>query len=83
MDDAAKAQEESHKGPTSTNSSSSTDDYRSIATGASSAFAKPNWSPSQNRSNFGLSENSDSEFSTVPLTSSESNLYSSRLPPKY
>lgn len=55
----------------------------------SSGFSRPTLSPSQNsspfpfRGNVGQTEHSDSEFSTVPLTSSESNFNSSRLLQKY
>lgn len=81
MDDSTRAKENSHKDPNSTNSSPAPD-LRSTATVAASS-----WSPSQNqgsiRSSLGLSEHSDSEFSTVPLTSTESNFHSSRAPPKY
>lgn len=53
------------------------------------AFSRSNLSPSQNvnllssEGNFRQLEHSDSEFSTVPLSSSESNSRLSRLLPKY
>ncbi|KAL2478726.1 Golgin candidate 4 [Forsythia ovata] len=56
---------------------------------APSTFSRPNpflnqnQSPEPSRGNFLQSEHSDSEFSTVPLTSSESNSKISRLLPRY
>ena len=56
---------------------------------AASSFSRSNLSPGQNSSqfpshgNFRHSEHFDSEFSTVPLTSSDSTQQISRLLPKY
>ncbi|KAL2461517.1 Golgin candidate 4 [Abeliophyllum distichum] len=56
---------------------------------APSTFSRPNpflnqnRSPEPSRGNFLQSEHSDSEFSTVPLTSSESNSKISRVLPRY
>ncbi|CAI9764861.1 unnamed protein product [Fraxinus pennsylvanica] len=49
----------------------------------SNPFQNQNRSPEPSRGNFLKSEHSDSEFSTVPLTSSESNSKISRLLPRY
>ncbi|GFP91468.1 golgin candidate 4 [Phtheirospermum japonicum] len=50
--------------------------------GASSPFLNQSQMPSYSRPNF-IRENSDSEFSTVPLTSSENNSQGSKLLPRY
>jgi len=56
---------------------------------ASSSFSRLNFSPNQNsspypsRGDFRHSEHFDSEFSTVPLTSSDNTPQISRLLPKY
>jgi hypothetical protein len=57
--------------------------------GTASSFSRSNLSPGQNSSqfpshgNFRHSEHFDSEFSTVPLTSSDNTQQISRLLPKY
>ncbi|KAI3444478.1 hypothetical protein Pfo_001143 [Paulownia fortunei] len=48
-----------------------------------SPYLNQNQTPSYSRGNFLQREHSDSEFSTVPLTSSESNSQGSRLLPRY
>lgn len=81
MDASGKDKEELHNAPNIANAAA---DPRS-----SSGFSRTTLSPSQNsspfpfRGNVGQTEHSDSEFSTVPLTSSESNFNSSRLLQKY
>ncbi|KAG6437738.1 hypothetical protein SASPL_102664 [Salvia splendens] len=52
------------------------------STGTTPPYLNPNQVPTLSRSNLGR-ELSDSEFSTVPLTSSENSLQGSRLPPRY
>ncbi|PON56774.1 Golgin candidate [Trema orientale] len=89
--DAASGQdkEEFHKSPNIANVSPSKPDSRTTAIATSSGFSRTNFSPSQNtspfpfRGNVGNSEHSDSEFSTVPLSSSDSNFQSSKLLQKY
>ncbi|XP_022865802.1 golgin candidate 4-like isoform X2 [Olea europaea var. sylvestris] len=49
----------------------------------SNPFQNQNRSPESSRGNFLKPEHSDSEFSTVPITSSESNSHISRLLPRY
>ncbi|GER57411.1 Golgin candidate [Striga asiatica] len=72
---------------TETSPSPSTDHKGSSSSSASSYLHSPFDSRSQmqshSRPNFMQRENSDSEFSTVPLTSSESNSQGSRLLPRY
>lgn len=57
----------------------------SVASGFSSTSPSLSQSPNPHslRGNYMHSENSDSEFSTVPLTSSDGNSRISRLLPKY
>ncbi|XP_021808006.1 golgin candidate 4 isoform X1 [Prunus avium] len=87
-DDSGRSQEDSHKTPTSAQAVPMEPDHRTSTSGTESGFSRLNLSPIQNtsplpfRSNF-RSEHSDSEFSTVPLTSAESNPYASRLLPRY
>ncbi|KAF5733089.1 GRIP-related ARF-binding domain-containing protein 1 isoform 1 [Tripterygium wilfordii] len=78
------------RNPTTAGASPTTmHDHRASTTGMFSDFSKSNLSPSQNHShppmqgNLLLSEHSDSEFSTVPLTSADSTSRISRLLPKY
>ncbi|XP_042046300.1 golgin candidate 4-like [Salvia splendens] len=52
------------------------------STGTTPPYPNPNQVPTLSHSNLGR-ELSDSEFSTVPLTSSENSLQGSRLPPRY
>ncbi|KAL6290373.1 hypothetical protein ACE6H2_007883 [Prunus campanulata] len=87
-DDSGRSQEDSHKTPTPAQAVPMEPDHRTSTSGTESGFSRLNLSPIQNtsplpfRSNF-RSEHSDSEFSTVPLTSAESNPYASRLLPRY
>ncbi|TQE01317.1 hypothetical protein C1H46_013078 [Malus baccata] len=61
--------------------------HRTTTSGSEPGFSRSNISPIQNTSSapFGSNfrEHSDSEFSTVPLTWSESNPYASRMLPRY
>ncbi|PON32694.1 Golgin candidate [Parasponia andersonii] len=81
--------EEFHKSPNIANVSPSKPDPRTTAIATAPGFSRTNFSPSQNtgpfpfRGNVGNSEHSDSEFSTVPLSSSDSNFQSSKLLQKY
>ncbi|CAA0820742.1 Golgin candidate 4 [Striga hermonthica] len=72
---------------TDTSPSPSSDHKGSSSSSASSYLHSPfdsrNQMQSHSRPNFMQRENSDSEFSTVPLTSSESNSQGSRLLPRY
>lgn len=52
-------------------------------TGTVSDISRPNQMHTYSRGSIFQRENSDSEFSTVPLTSSEGNSQGSRLPPRY
>ncbi|XP_048334962.2 golgin candidate 4 isoform X1 [Ziziphus jujuba] len=90
MDDPGRSKEESFKSPKSASAGSHVQDHRASAmdTHPAPGFSRTNLSTSHNsghfpfHSNFRQSEHSDSEFSTVPLTSSESNFNSSRRLPK-
>lgn len=89
--DAASGQdkEELHKSPNIAKPSQPKPDPRTSAVVTASGFSRANLAPSQNTSlfsfqgNVGNSEHSDSEFSTVPLSSSDSNFQSNRLLQKY
>ncbi|XVF33245.1 hypothetical protein REPUB_Repub17cG0152300 [Reevesia pubescens] len=88
VEDASRSKEDLHgRSPNAAGPSSSVSDQRT--TTATSGFSRSSFSPSQNSSlvpsqgNFRQIEHSDSEFSTVPLTSSESSGRLSRLLPKY
>ncbi|CAN6568241.1 unnamed protein product [Malus baccata var. baccata] len=86
-DDSGRSQEDSYRTPTKSHTGPSNPDHRTTS-GGEPGFSRTNLSPIQDtspspfRSNFRL-EHSDSEFSTVPLTSSESNPYASRMLPRY
>ncbi|XWS32114.1 hypothetical protein CRYUN_Cryun23aG0133100 [Craigia yunnanensis] len=86
-EDASISKEDLHgRSPNAAGPSPSVSDQRTTTT--ASGFSRSSFSPSQNSSpvssqgNFRQFEHSDSEFSTVPLTSSESNARLSRLLPK-
>ncbi|KAK9910294.1 hypothetical protein M0R45_034262 [Rubus argutus] len=82
-DDSGRSQEDSNK------RNPLEPDHRPSTTGSAADFSRTNIPPIQNsnllpfRSNFRQSEHSDSEFSTVPLTSSENNPYAPRQLPRY
>lgn len=63
--------------------------HKPSTTGSATDFSRTNLSPIQNSNlspfpnNFRQPEPSDSEFSTVPLTSSENNPYAPRQLPRY
>ncbi|KAL5571504.1 hypothetical protein UlMin_021101 [Ulmus minor] len=73
----------------SPNNASARPPFPNNRTGGTGGFSRTNLSPSRSsgpfpfHGNVGQSEHSDSEFSTVPLTSSDSNFYSSKPLPKY
>ncbi|XP_050387627.1 golgin candidate 4 [Argentina anserina] len=81
-DDSGQSQEDSYK------RNQVEPDYKT-STGSAADFSRTSLSPIQNsnlppsRNNFWQPEHSDSEFSTVPLTSSENNLYAPRQLPRY
>lgn len=84
-DVAGRSKEDSH----GRGSNAAVTDATNSAGTVSSSFSRLNFSPSQNSSpfpsygNFRHSEHFDSEFSTVPLTSSDNTPQISRLLPKY
>ncbi|EOX95844.1 GRIP-related ARF-binding domain-containing protein 1 isoform 1 [Theobroma cacao] len=87
-EDASRSKENLHgRSPDATGTSPSVPNQRTTTAG--SGFSRSSFSPSQNsgpvppQGNFRQFEHSDSEFSTVPLTSSESSSRLSRLLPKY
>ncbi|XVE73792.1 hypothetical protein DITRI_Ditri11bG0146800 [Diplodiscus trichospermus] len=88
-EDASRSKEDLHgRSPNATGPSPSVSDQRITTT--TSGFSSSSFSRTQNsgpvqasQGNFRQFEHSDSEFSTVPLTSSESSSRLSRLLPKY
>ncbi|XP_022770506.1 golgin candidate 4-like isoform X2 [Durio zibethinus] len=87
-EDASRSKESLHgRSPNAAGPSPSVSDQRTTTT--ASGFSRSSLSPSQNSSpvsslgNLRQFEHSDSEFSTVPLMSSESSGRLSRLPPKF
>ncbi|KAK2995825.1 hypothetical protein RJ640_006164 [Escallonia rubra] len=77
--------QDQHEGSPNTTGTASPMNDRTTAAGFSRLKSPPdqNQSPLPSRGNFIQSEHSDSEFSTVPLTSSDSNSRMSRLFPRY
>ncbi|XWS76950.1 hypothetical protein CRYUN_Cryun01aG0221900 [Craigia yunnanensis] len=86
-EDASRSKEDHGRSPIATGPSPSVSDQRTTTT--ASGFSRSSFSPSQNSSpvpsqgNFRQFEHSDSEFSTIPLTSSECSSRLSGLLPKY
>ncbi|XP_061999711.1 golgin candidate 4 isoform X2 [Rosa rugosa] len=82
-DDSGRSQEDTYK------RNPLEPDQKPSTTGSTADFSRTNLSPIQNsnlppfQNNFRQPEHFDSEFSTVPLTSSENNPYASRQLPRY